>query len=82
MIIEISKGECKMNFSISLVESIPEGLQFPNGSKLYPSTYQAWMNLINAANSTIEIASFYWTLRSTDVYPDSSSAQVYISFKI
>lgn len=62
-------------FSISLVESIPQGLSFPNGSAIYPSTYKAWMNLITAANTSIEIASFYWTLRMTDVYPDASSAQ-------
>lgn len=53
-------------------------MQFPNNTKLHQSTYQAWMNLINASNNTIEIASFYWTLRSTDVYPDSSSAEVKI----
>lgn len=62
--------------SISLVESIPEGIKFPNSTELHPSTFQAWMNLIDASTSTIEIASFYWTLRSADVYPDASSAQV------
>lgn len=39
------------------------------------STYDAWQSLIAMANKTLDIASFYWTLRSADVYNHSSSWQ-------
>lgn len=67
---------CDLFGSISLVESIPEGMVYPNNSTPYPSTFETWLNLIDVANHSIEIASFYWTLRKTDVYPDSSSLEV------
>ncbi|GLG97967.1 Phospholipase D3 [Gryllus bimaculatus] len=62
-------------FRISLVESIPEGLQYPSGSASHPSTHQTWLDLIQAAEYSIEIASFYWTLQQGEVYPDPSSKQ-------
>ncbi|KAI2591067.1 PLD3 isoform 3, partial [Pan troglodytes] len=45
-----------------LVESIPEGLDFPNASTGNPSTSQAWLGLLAGAHSSLDIASFYWTL--------------------
>lgn len=60
---------------ISLTESIPEGLIYPEGTTPYRTTYQSWMDLISTAQSTIEIASFYWTLRKNDIYPYPSSQQ-------
>ncbi|XP_065170426.1 5'-3' exonuclease PLD3-like [Atheta coriaria] len=59
--------------SVKLVESIPEGLIYPNESIRNGRTYDSWMELIDSAEQTIEIASFYWTLRQADVYPDPSS---------
>ncbi|RXM35293.1 Phospholipase D4, partial [Acipenser ruthenus] len=50
---------------IVLVESIPEGLVF-NSSTSNPSIYQAWMNLIGEARSSVDIASFYWTMTNED----------------
>lgn len=61
--------------SIQLVESIPEGLTYPAGSASFMSTFDAWQNLLSLANKTIDIASFYWTLRSADVFNHSSSWQ-------
>lgn len=52
-------------FSIVLVESIPEGLVF-NSSTVHPSIFQAWLGLMNEAQSSIDIASFYWTLTNSD----------------
>ncbi|KAI4457518.1 phospholipase d - related [Holotrichia oblita] len=59
----------------SLIESIPEGMTYPNGTASYPSTYETWYDLIDKAQHTIEIASFYWTLRQDEVYPDPSSGE-------
>uniref|UniRef100_A0A3Q4AQ08 5'-3' exonuclease PLD3 n=1 Tax=Mola mola TaxID=94237 RepID=A0A3Q4AQ08_MOLML len=50
---------------IVLVESIPEGLEF-NSSTTHPSIFQAWLNLMDEAQSSIDIASFYWTLTNED----------------
>ncbi|XP_068173344.1 5'-3' exonuclease PLD3 isoform X2 [Antennarius striatus] len=51
--------------SIVLVESIPEGLEF-NSSTTHPSVFQAWLSLMGEARSSIDIASFYWTLTNSD----------------
>lgn len=58
------------------MESIPYGMIYVNGTTPHPTTYDTWMDLINSAQSSIEIASLYWTLRSTDVVPDASSEEV------
>ncbi|KAF4519232.1 hypothetical protein B566_EDAN009793 [Ephemera danica] len=54
---------------VSLVESIPEGLLYPDGAPSHASTYDTWMDLLGAAESSIEIASFYWSLRGSDLIP-------------
>ncbi|XP_067006236.2 5'-3' exonuclease PLD3 [Anabrus simplex] len=66
---------CKNSCRFSLVESIPEGMVYPKGSTPHPSTVDTWLNLINMAEFSIEIASFYWTLQQGEVYPDPSSKQ-------
>lgn len=50
---------------IVLLESIPEGLEF-NSSTTQPSIFQAWLNLMSEARSSVDIASFYWTLTNND----------------
>uniref|UniRef100_A0A3Q0RHK8 5'-3' exonuclease PLD3 n=1 Tax=Amphilophus citrinellus TaxID=61819 RepID=A0A3Q0RHK8_AMPCI len=50
---------------IVLVESIPEGLEF-NSSTAHPSIFQSWINLMSEARSSLDIASFYWTLTNED----------------
>jgi phospholipase D3/4 len=67
---------CINTCSLSLVESIPEGLVYNDTPATHPSTFDTWFNLIVSAESTIEIASFYWTLRQSEVYPDPSSVKV------
>ncbi|KAJ6637074.1 5'-3' exonuclease PLD3, partial [Pseudolycoriella hygida] len=66
---------CSDTCRIKLVESIPEGLVYPPDSPTFPDTFNAWSELLSLANSTLDIASFYWTLRSADVYNHSSSWQ-------
>lgn len=58
-----------------LVESIPEGLDFPNASTGNPSTGQAWLGLLAGAHSSLDIASFYWTLTNNDTHTQEPSAQ-------
>lgn len=56
---------CSDPCRIVLVESIPEGLEF-NSSTSHPSIFQAWLNLMDEARSSVDIASFYWTLTNED----------------
>lgn len=60
---------------IQLVESIPEGLIYPDKSPKFTSTFDAWNQLITIANKTINIVSFYWALRRQDFYNHSSAWQ-------
>ncbi|XP_075968103.1 5'-3' exonuclease PLD3 isoform X2 [Anarhichas minor] len=60
------RGEsCSDPCTIVVVESIPEGLVF-NSSTTHPTIFQAWLNLMGEARSSIDIASFYWTLANED----------------
>ena len=62
------------------MESIPENLTYSNGSLPHPSTFTGISQLLDMAQDTIEIASFYWTMRKSDLpSPDGSSWQVRIS---
>ncbi|CAK6957850.1 '-3' exonuclease PLD3 [Scomber scombrus] len=64
--LHVGQGEsCSDPCKIILLESIPEGLEF-NSSTANPSIYQAWLNLMSEARSSIDIASFYWTLTNKD----------------
>lgn len=75
----INYGQCTINvqiFRLSLVESIPEGLVYSNHSIIYSSTFDTWLELINGATESIDIASLYWTMRQSEVYPDPSSLKV------
>lgn len=62
-------------FSIQLVESIPEGLTYPDCSPKFMSTFDAWNRLFDLATDSINIGSFYWTLRGADFYNHSSAWQ-------
>ncbi|OQR75805.1 phospholipase D3-like [Tropilaelaps mercedesae] len=65
---------CQDHCSLSLVESIPEGVEFPKGSPKHRTTHETWLDLISRAKSNINIASFYWTLRNKDVPPGDNSS--------
>lgn len=59
------------------VESIPEDMDYPSGFISKPSTSQAWLGLIARARSSLDIASFYWTLTNNDTHTwDPSAEQV------
>lgn len=69
------RTKCPDECTIQLAESIPEGMTYPDGSVSFRSTYDAWMALIAVAEETIEIGSFYWTLKGADVYNHSSARE-------
>lgn len=46
---------------------------YPNTSQRFMSTFEAWEQLIKSAEKTIELGSFYWTLRGVDVVNHSSA---------
>lgn len=54
---------------------MPLNLTFPDGSPYYQSTFAIWKELIGNAQETIDISSFYWTLRGVDVYNDTSDEE-------
>jgi len=64
---------------LGIVESIPENLTYPSGSPSHLSTYDAWTRLLAAAKETVDIASFYWTLRGRGSNSDSTDWQVSLS---
>ena len=45
------------------MESIPENLTYAYGSPVHYSTFEGWMDLLDAARTSVDIASFYWTLQ-------------------
>lgn len=67
-----------LNFCrFTLVESIPENLTYKAGEPSHPSTYSGIHEILSKAKDTIEIASFYWTMRSDDLtVKDPSSWEV------
>ncbi|KAJ8309467.1 hypothetical protein KUTeg_014341 [Tegillarca granosa] len=61
---------------LTIVESIPENLTYKAGSPSHMSTYHGLMRLMEYATESIEIASFYWTLRPSDLpFHDNSTWQ-------
>nr|XP_060639662.1 5'-3' exonuclease PLD3 [Anolis sagrei ordinatus] len=67
---------CSDPCRVTLVESIPEGLIYDDNSTINPSIFEAWMNILGDARSTVDIASFYWTLSDEDTHThDPSSSQ-------
>ncbi|XP_011638332.1 phospholipase D3-like isoform X1 [Pogonomyrmex barbatus] len=68
-----SEMMCMDHCSISLVETIPVGLNYSNNTARHETIYESWIDLIEMAQDTIEIASLYWTMKGEDVVPDSSA---------
>lgn len=64
------------NRRLSIVESIPENLTYPYRSPSYSSTYDSWMALLKSATETVDIASYYWTLRGHGNISDITDKQV------
>ncbi|KAG8550820.1 hypothetical protein GDO81_019608 [Engystomops pustulosus] len=67
-------NSCSDPCSLVLVESIPEGLEYSSNATINPSVYQSWKRLLSQAQSSVDIASFYWTLTNKDTHTNHSSA--------
>ncbi|KAL5463226.1 hypothetical protein EMCRGX_G032106 [Ephydatia muelleri] len=65
----VAARKCNPWCSLGLVETIPQNLTYKSGSPTYPSTYDAWLRLLDSAQESVSIASFYWTLRDNDSDP-------------
>ena len=57
------------------MESIPEGVEYAPGSPVFLTTFEAWQTLIGIATTKINIGSFYWSLKSDEVFNHTSSWQ-------
>jgi len=72
---EVDLEKCLSSCSVQIVESIPEGLSFNTSLPAFSSTYQAWRELIDLAETEILQAGMYWTLRGSDIFPHPSAWQ-------
>ncbi|XP_067399929.1 5'-3' exonuclease PLD3-like [Emydura macquarii macquarii] len=66
--------ECSRHCSLVLVESIPVGLDYSPSSPHHLPVFQAWMDLLDVANHSVDIAAFYFTLRDSDTQVEESSS--------
>ncbi|XP_074986622.1 5'-3' exonuclease PLD3-like isoform X2 [Caretta caretta] len=66
--------ECSPQCSLVLVESIPVGLDYSRSSPRHLPIFQAWMDLLDAANHSVDIAAFYFTLRDSDMQEEEPSS--------
>ncbi|XP_029296864.1 phospholipase D3 [Cottoperca gobio] len=64
---------CSTDCRVQLVESIPVGL-YPSSPTSRRSIADSWLHLLDKANSSVNIAAFYFTLRGSD-YAVSSDSQ-------
>ncbi|XP_007896668.2 inactive phospholipase D5 [Callorhinchus milii] len=57
---------CNKNCRIYLVETIPEELTFTDNSTEHTSLFQGWMDLLDAAQKSVDIVSSYWALKDSE----------------
>lgn len=72
--VRYQNNTCSDPCKFVLVESIPEGLVYTDNSTVNPSIYQSWLDLLGTAKSSVDIASFYWTLTNNDTHTMSPTA--------
>lgn len=67
--------QCGDKCKFSVIESIPENLTYNGSSVKSASVFDSWMELLQTAQYSIDIASSYWSLRGSDVWHDPSDWQ-------
>lgn len=60
---------------MTLVESLPEGLSYQSSSPTQQSIADRWLQLLDEAERSVDIAAFYFTLRSSDTEAEASTDQ-------
>lgn len=58
-----------------LVESTPQDLPYAASSPAARSLAQAWLQLLDSAQESIHVASYYWSLTGPDIGVNDSSSQ-------
>ncbi|XP_007473521.1 5'-3' exonuclease PLD4 [Monodelphis domestica] len=58
-----------------LVESIPEDLPYLPARPAAQPLIQSWMELLDSAQDSVHVASFYWSLTGSDIGVNDSSSQ-------
>ncbi|KAK6181572.1 hypothetical protein SNE40_009399 [Patella caerulea] len=72
----VHSHNCTDFCTLTLTETIPQNLTFRKNETIHVPTGQSLLDLINIAKHTIEIASYYWTLRGIDLsYHDDTSKE-------
>lgn len=61
---------CSSPCTTTLIESIPENLTFAEGEPVHTSVFESWSQLIALAERSIDIATFYSTLKGQDIQPE------------
>uniref|UniRef100_H0X0H7 spleen exonuclease n=1 Tax=Otolemur garnettii TaxID=30611 RepID=H0X0H7_OTOGA len=59
-----------------LVESIPQDLPSAAGSPSAQPLAQAWLQLLDTAQESVHVASYYWSLTGPDIGVNDSSSQL------
>ena len=73
---EVCRTQRSQSCGVKIVESIPENLTFSKDAPSHISVFDGWIELLDAAETSIHIASSYWTLRGDDIHvKDNSSWQ-------
>lgn len=72
---ELPHDDTKYDCNITLVESIPIGLNYTPNSPKFMSTIEAWQQLLDLSKTSLDIGSFYWTMRGEDVGINESSSK-------
>ncbi|XP_020027616.2 5'-3' exonuclease PLD4 isoform X3 [Castor canadensis] len=68
-------GQQRDSCQLVLVESIPQDLPFAAGSPSAQPLVQAWLQLLDTAQESIHVASYYWSLTGADIGVNDSSSQ-------
>ncbi|XP_051008263.1 5'-3' exonuclease PLD4 [Acomys russatus] len=68
-------GQLRNSCQLILVESIPQDLPFAAGSATVQPLAQAWLQLLDTAQESVHIASYYWSLTGLDIGVNDSSSQ-------
>lgn len=73
---EPGSGPTRPLCRLVLVESTPQDLQFAAGSPSAQPLAQAWMQLLDMAQESVHVASYYWSLTGSDIGVNDSSSHL------